>query len=76
MYQAVFYKAEKFTHQDKTVQVNKPCVLMLKNGKVLSIADPTQLLQTVDVTILSNGQGTTKTILFSEIKGKTTSVLF
>ncbi len=76
MYQAVFYKAEKFTHQDKTVQVNKPCVLMLKNGKVLSIADPPHLLQTVDVTILSNGQGTTKTIPFSEIKGKTTSVLF
>lgn len=84
----VFYKSGK-SEAFGGVEVNQPCVLMLKkqtNGMQLSVADPTQLLNVIEVVLngkfsgknaeIQNGKTTVKVPLPKEgDAGKTVNVL-
>ena len=49
--QAVFHQAGILDCGSTTIQVGSPCVLMLRNDSLLSIADPTQLLPYINYVI-------------------------
>jgi len=53
--QVVFYEAGALTHDDMTIEVSEPCILMLRNDAMLSMADPTQLISDISYTITIDG---------------------
>lgn len=59
LWQIVFYSPGAFEHQGLTIRVDKPCALMLKEGKesgaVLHVADPGQTLQPVRIEVMIPG---------------------
>ena len=55
IWQIVFYRAGRFQHKEMTIEVDKPCALMIKqtqgHAPVLHIADPGQTGQAINVII-------------------------
>ncbi len=61
IWQMVFYRPGTFKHQGLTVRVDKPCALMLKEGKsqpVLHVADPGQTMQPILIEVTLPGKKT------------------
>lgn len=54
LYQMVFYSGSTANYNNVSFSADKPCVMML-DGDTLAIADPTQDLSQVDVSISRNG---------------------
>lgn len=52
--QVIFHEAGTFTHGNRTITIDQPCALMLKNGTLVTISDPTQSKSSISVTIKSN----------------------
>jgi chondroitin AC lyase len=53
--QIVFHQATTLVHNNVSVTVNRPCVLMLRNGTLVTIADPAQTHSVIQVNINSGG---------------------
>lgn len=55
IWQIVFYRAGRFQHKEISIEVDKPCALMIKqtqgHAPVLHIADPGQTGQAINVII-------------------------
>lgn len=51
--QAIFYQAGSFTVDGLQIKVDQPCVLQLKDNKVLCVADPAQSEKVINVYIAS-----------------------
>ena len=51
----IFYAAGTLTHGDLSITVDKPCALMLKNGRLVSVSDPAQTSSNISVIIKNNG---------------------
>ena len=55
IWQIVFYRAGRFQHKEMSIEVDKPCALMIKqtqgHAPVLHIADPGQTGQAINVII-------------------------
>ncbi len=60
--QVIFHQAGTLIFGNRSVQVDKPCALMLKNGSVVSVSDPSQNKSGILVTIGSNGETYEKNI--------------
>lgn len=62
IWQMVFYRPGTFTHQGLTIQVSKPCAVMLKGTQTdkstLHVADPGQTLQPIQINVTLPGKQT------------------
>ena len=59
IWQMVFYRPGTFKHKGLTVRVDRPCALMLKEGKatpVLHVADPGQTMQSIRIEVTLPGK--------------------
>ena len=59
IWQMVFYRPGTFKHKGLTVRVDRPCALMLKEGKatpVLHVADPGQTMQPIRIEVTLPGK--------------------
>ncbi len=52
--QAVFHQAGSLSQGNRTILVDSPCVLMLKNGSLVSVSDPSQSKSNINVSIKVN----------------------
>jgi chondroitin AC lyase len=66
--QAVFYKAGKVTFKDQMLEVNSPCLVMIKNNSLM-VADPSQQLNSVK--IIHNNKSYSIDLPQGQSKGKT-----
>ncbi|MDO9634333.1 MAG: polysaccharide lyase family 8 super-sandwich domain-containing protein [Paludibacter sp.] len=53
--QIIFHQAGSITHGNRTITVNRPCALMIKNGTYVSVSDPSQSNSIINVEIEVNG---------------------
>ncbi len=53
--QAIFHQSGSLTHGNRTITVNRPCALMIKNGTYVSVSDPSQSNSIINVEIDVNG---------------------
>lgn len=60
--QIIFHSAGTLTQGNRSVTVDKPCALMLKNGTLVSVSDPTQTNSNISVIINSGGKAYEKNI--------------
>ena len=65
----VFYEAGTLTHGNLSINVDKPCALMLKNGRLVSVSDPSQTSSNIIVTIKNKGLLYKKDISLPSDKG-------
>ena len=59
IWQMVFYRPGTFKHKGLTIRVDRPCALMLKEGKatpVLHVADPGQTMQPIRIEVTLPGK--------------------
>lgn len=54
--QAIFHNAGTLQIGNRSITVNRPCALMIRNGSVVTISDPTQSNSLITVTIESEGK--------------------
>ena len=52
--QVIFHQAGTLSVDNVSITVNKPCALMIKNGTIVTLADPSQSNSVIIVTIVSN----------------------
>ena len=52
--QVIFHQAGTLSVDNVSITVNKPCALMIKNGTIVTLADPSQSNSVIVVTIVSN----------------------
>ena len=60
--QVVFHQAGTMTFSGKSVSVNKPCVLMVKNSTIVTLSNPSQSYSSILVTIKLNDTKYTKVV--------------
>lgn len=68
--QAIFYQPGTFTYNDYVITVNQACALMIKDGSIVTVSDPTQSLNSIDVSISVNENKYSKNIIFPSQAGK------
>lgn len=78
MLQAVFHQAGTVDFQGKSVTVNRPCALMLKQGEVVTVSNPSQTYSSVLVSVKTKGNTYSKVIELPEkkLKGASATVNF
>jgi chondroitin AC lyase len=75
--QVIFHQAGTVNVGDKSVSVDYPCSLMLKKSNLVTVADPSQTLSNISVTINVAGKIQTKVITLPtklEMKGSSVTV--
>jgi chondroitin AC lyase len=53
--QIVFHQQGSLNYANRTVTVNKPCALIIRNGTYVTVSDPARANQTISVNIQSGG---------------------
>tara|TARA_R110001592_G_scaffold361272_1_gene671563 strand:- start:7408 stop:9567 length:2160 start_codon:yes stop_codon:yes gene_type:complete len=79
MLQAVFHQAGSVHFQGKSITVNKPCALMLKEGEIVTISNPSQTYSNILVSIKDHGNTYSKIIELptkNNLKGTSATVNF
>ncbi len=71
--QIIFHEAGTLTYLNRAYTANQPCALMIKNGTLVSIADPSQSKSTVEVKIDVDGTVYQNTMILpdGDMKGST-----
>ncbi|MFV0391781.1 MAG: polysaccharide lyase family 8 super-sandwich domain-containing protein, partial [Paludibacteraceae bacterium] len=76
VHEVVFHQPGSVTINDVAIKVSAPCVLLIQNDSLFSIADPTQSLSSITLTLTKGNSETTEDIQLgtsAETKGSTVS---